>query len=217
MKDSGIPWLGEVPAHWEIRPIKSLGVLKGGAGFPDAEQGLTGEELGFYKVASLGRADATDFLLLPEHTISRETANRLGAYIFPEGSIVFAKVGAALMLGRIRCLPAPACIDNNMMGMLVAPDNDVGFVKWAMSLVNFDLIANPGAVPSLNASQIGNYQLAKPKREEQVAISEFIQTETERLRRLQDEAQHVIHLLKERRDALISAAVTGKIDVRHVA
>ena len=217
MKDSGIPWLGEVPAHWELRPVKSFGVLKGGAGFPDAEQGLTDEEIGFYKVASLGKADAMDFLLPAEHTISQATASRLGAYIFPEGTVVFAKVGAALMLGRIRCLRAPACIDNNMMGMLVAPDNDVSFVKWAMSLVNFDLIANPGAVPSLNASQIGNYQLARPGREEQVAISDFIQTEVGVLEQLRAEAQCAIDLLEERRSAMISAAVTGKIDVRHAA
>ena len=213
MKNSGVAWLGDVPEHWEITPIKGMALLKGGAGFPDNEQGLEGEELGFYKVAALGKTD-TYILLSAENTVSRDTAHRLGAFVFPERTIVFAKVGAALLLGRIKELPEAACIDNNMMGMVINQAKiDVSFLRYAMSLVRFDLIANPGAVPSVNAGQIGNFQLTNPPLAEQTTIAAFLDRETAKIDALTAEAKRGIGLLKERRAALISAAVTGKINV----
>lgn len=218
MKDSGIEWLGEVPAHWRIVPIKHLGWLRGGAGFPHNEQGTEGEELDFHKVNALAQASSRGVLQPSENTISRATAARLGAYVFPSRTIVFAKVGAALFLGRVRELGAPACIDNNMMGLVIDQDmNEAAFVRQAMCLVRFDLIANPGAVPSLNESQIGNYMLASPPLEEQAAIVAFLEHETAKIDALTADAEKAIDLLKERRSALISAAVTGKIDVRGLA
>lgn len=217
MKDSGIEWLGEVPEGWEVTAIKYLGRLKGGAGFPHSEQGVGDEELSFHKVNALGQAGCDEVLLPSENTIDRATAAQLGAFIFPPKSIVFAKVGAALLLGRIRLLGNYACIDNNMMGLVVNNVKyHIAFVKYAMCLIRFDLIANPGAVPSLNEGQIGNFKLVLPPFPEQQTIAAFLDTETAKIDTLVTEAQQVISLLKERRSALISAAVTGKIDVRGI-
>ncbi|HEY0926776.1 restriction endonuclease subunit S [Brevundimonas sp.] len=217
MKDSGVEWLGQVPAHWEVKALKHVGEFNAGAGFPDAEQGLQFEELPFYKVNALALADPDDFLTTGENTVSRETAKRLGAYVFPADSIVFAKIGAALLLGRLRRLPAPACLDNNMMGLTVHAGNDLEFVRSAMSLVKFDLISNPGTVPSLNKGQIANAVIAVPPLIEQEAISIHLQQTAFRYRELSTQADAAISLLQERRAALISAAVTGKIDVRGIA
>ena len=216
MMDSGVEWLGKVPAHWLIRPIKHVGRLKGGAGFPHSEQGVEGEELCFYKVGSLGQSSSTGYLNESENTISRETASALGAFIFPKETLVFAKVGAALFLARVRALPADACLDNNMMGLVVDETKHApAFVRYAMTLVRFDLIANPGAVPSLNEGQIGNFALAfPPSKAEQEAIAAFLDRATGQLEDLFAQAETVISTLRERRSALISAAVTGQIDVR---
>ncbi|SDI06100.1 type I restriction enzyme, S subunit [Pseudomonas benzenivorans] len=212
-KDSGVEWLGAVPGHWAVTPIKQLGKLKGGAGFPHAEQGLEDEEITFHKVNALARAGSDDVLVPSENSISRSTATQLGAYIFPPGSIVFAKVGAALLLGRIRMLGVEACIDNNMMGLNVfSSEHHVGFVKYAMSLVRFDLISNPGAVPSLNESQIGNFPLAVPPYQEQRSISSFLDYETAKIDGLMAEQEKLIALLKEKRQAVIAHAVTKGLD-----
>ena len=211
-KDSGVEWLGEVPEGWDCRPIKHLGKLKGGAGFPHDEQGIDWEELSFHKVNALAQADSRGDLLPSENTISRMTASRLGAYIFPSQSIVFAKVGAALLLGRIRCLKAEACIDNNMMGLVVYSDYSPRFVMYALLLVRFDLIANPGAVPSLNEGQIGNFIVSCPSLEEQQAIAVFLDRETAKIDALVAEQENLIALLKEKRQAVISHAVTKGLD-----
>jgi len=47
-QSSGLGWLGEIPSHWEVAPIKMFGRLKGGSGFPHREQGFDKEELEFF-------------------------------------------------------------------------------------------------------------------------------------------------------------------------
>lgn len=218
LRPSGIDGLGDIPEGWEVVPLKFLGEFSAGAGFPNDEQGLGDEEIPFFKVNALGKAEANGVLVCDGvDTISKETAIRLRAKIFPTETIVFAKIGAALLLGRIRSLPCPACLDNNMMGFIVSPNHSRKFLQYVMSLIRFDLIANPGTVPSLNEGQISNQIIAVPPRSEQRLIAEAIDTATARLDALTAEANSAISLLLERRAALISAAVTGKIDVRGAA
>lgn len=214
MKDGGIEWLGEIPAHWEVKRLKHIGYFKAGSGFPDDEQGVEGEALSFHKVNALAKASSDGCLVRSEDTVSYETAKRLRAFVFPERTIVFAKIGAALLLGRIRSLIEPACIDNNMMGFMLYAPNNSKYVRYIMSLVRFDLIANPGAVPSLNAAPIENISFGIAPPEEQGNIVAYLDRETAKLDALTAEAERAIGLLRERRGALISAAVTGKIDVR---
>ena len=208
-KDSGVEWLGEVPEHWTAIPIKHVGRLKGGAGFPHEKQGFEGEELSFHKVNALAQADSDGFLIDSENTIDRATAKELGAFVFPAGTVVFAKVGAALLLGRIRLLGHNACLDNNMMGLVAREDEfEVPFVRYAMNLVRFDLIANPGTVPSLNEGQIGDFRLAMPPLGEQTQIAAFLDRETAKIDALVAEQRRLMELLKEKRQAVISHAVT---------
>jgi type I restriction enzyme S subunit len=61
-KDSEIEWLGEIPAHWETKKLKSIGWIRAGAGFPDAEQGLVNEGLPFYKVSDMN-LDGNEILM----------------------------------------------------------------------------------------------------------------------------------------------------------
>lgn len=212
-KDSGVEWLGEVPEHWSVLPVKWVGWLKGGAGFPHDKQGIDSYELDFHKVNALASADSDGVLRTSENTITRETAKELGAYIFPKGTIVFAKVGAALLLGRLRTISAEACLDNNMMGLIVFPGRASNqYALYSMGTVRFDLIANPGAVPSLNEGQIGNYRLAFPGLPEQTQIARFLDHETARIDALIEEQQRLIELLKEKRQAVISHAVTKGLD-----
>ena len=116
-KPSGVEWLAKIPESWQMRGLKALGLIKGGAGFPDGEQGLSDEEFPFFKVGDISKADQFGFMRDPEHTVSSVTAIKLRAERFEPNTIVFAKVGAALLLNRFRILGQTSCIDNNMMGV----------------------------------------------------------------------------------------------------
>lgn len=214
LKPSGVDWLGDVPEGWEVAPLKRLGCFEAGAGFPHEEQGASGEELPFFKVNALGKAGPDGRLVADVDTISAETAKRLRATVFPKGAIVFAKIGAALLLGRVRVLPQPACIDNNMMGFIPSERVTTEFARHLLAQVNFSLIANPGTVPSLNEDQIAGVRVAVPDAVEQSAICGVLEDRLRVLTSMTDEAESTIALLQERRAALISAAVTGVIDVR---
>jgi type I restriction enzyme S subunit len=213
VKDSGVEWIGEIPAHWSALALKRIGELQAGAGFPDDEQGVLDEELPFFKVGDMGEAGNEREMQVPQHTVSRETARRLRAFVFPARTIVFAKVGAALLLNRRRLLARPSCIDNNMMGFM-ADDCDPTWALYWLSGLDMGELANPGAVPSVNEGQIRDTPAAVPPLAEQRAIAAFLRRETARIDCLVAKIREAIDRLNELRTALISAAVTGKIDVR---
>lgn len=210
--DSGVPWLGEIPAHWSTMRVRHLGTLKGGAGFPHEHQGREDGEVPFFKVKDLGEVDMP--MLATDNYVSRETAAGLRAHIFPARTVVFAKVGAALLLNRFRLLGVPGCIDNNMMGLSLDEQRMcVDFAMYSLSLIDFKLVANPGAVPSVNEGQVSEYRLAVPPLDEQWTIVARIARETAKLDAVRAATERTIALLKERRSALIAAAVTGQLDV----
>jgi type I restriction enzyme S subunit len=216
MKPSGIEWLGEVPEHWAVIKLGHFSSFKGGAGFPDSYQGQTENDIPFFKVGDMVNAEDSRVMRKANHTVTEATAKELRAFIFPARTIVFAKVGAALLLKRYRLLGQRSCIDNNMMGMNLGAAAAVDFLLYVLPLLDLDLIVNPGAVPSMNEGQISGQKIALPPIEEQHQIVASLDVELAKFYTLTAEAQRAIDLLQERRAALISAAVTGQIDVRGV-
>ena len=213
MKDSGVEWLGEVPEHWELIDFKRLGDFKSGAGFPDHEQGFPDEEIPFFKVSDTNIPGNSLFMYEQNNSVSEESALRLGAFIFQKNTVIFAKVGAALLLNKRRILTRPSCIDNNMMGF--TPRHC--YYKWIYYwLCNLDLcrLANPGAVPSVNEGQIKEIKVAVPSARGQQYIADFLDCKIAGIDALVDKINQSISTLHEYRSALITAAVTGKIDVR---
>lgn len=212
--ESGEQFLGEIPVHWKVLPWKRLGYFTGGAGFPIEYQGVTTEELPFFKVKDLDAADLLHPLTETDNTVSRETATKLRANVFPVGTLTFAKVGAALLLMRVRRLGVPGCLDNNMMAFI--PDQavvDPLFAQLALGLLPLDWLVNPGAVPSVSASQVGEVKVALPALNEQRQIAAYVQSKFAEFAGVRSHLHEHIGRLREYRSSLISAAVTGQIDL----
>ena len=216
MKDSGVEWLHKLPVHWQMRRLKELGRLHGGAGFPHNEQGVNNEAFPFFKVGDMGLWGNSRILHKWQHTISAAGVKRLGAYLFPSNTIVFAKVGAALRLNQRRLIERPSCLDNNMLGF-VPLNCDPLWSMYCLGVLDMRRLANPGAVPSVNEAQIGDTHVPVPPSREQLCIARFLDRETAKIDALVTRVHDAIERLKELRTALISAAVTGKIDVRETA
>lgn len=196
------PWMAPAAEGWERRRIRILGRTGSGSGFPPALQGQIDLDVPFYKVKHLGQANPMGILGTADDTISYETAESLGATVFPEGTLVYAKVGAALMLGRVRVLPVAACMDNNMAGLSPSENVNARFLYWAMSQVKFDYLVNPGAVPSLSDRNLLDFPLLIPAHDEQCTIADYLDRETARIDTLIEEQQCLIEMLRERRFAL---------------
>lgn len=217
MRDSGVPWLGRIPEHWQIKRLRFLGNVKSGCGFPQSKQGCPDGELPFYKVKHLGNNGASLALEAPSDFISMETALELGAFVFPPQSVVFAKIGAALMLNRFRLLERDSCIDNNMMGFTpFTREVTSEYAAHLLSRFQMRSLANPGAVPSLNVRALRDTFFPVPDPSEQQDILKYVGKTTASINDAAVECSKTIGLLQERRAALISAAVTGRLNVQEV-
>jgi type I restriction enzyme S subunit len=212
LKPSGLDWLGEIPAHWEMWRLKHLGRIESGSGFPHDYQGDENSELLFLKVSDMNLPGNEYRISTSNNTVSRELASELSASVLPPGAVIYAKIGAALLLNKRRILQREACIDNNMSGFV--PDRVTS--EWAhawLSILDFGEFVNPGAIPSFTEGQQKDLPMAVPPIEEQQAIARYIEQVTEKTRILTVEITRSIDLLRERRAALITAAVTGQIDI----
>ena len=98
------PYLPKLRKDWGLGALKRFAEFGSGSGFPETDQGIETEEIPFLKVNALGQAAKDGLISVRTNTVSRSTAKRLGAAVFPAGSLVMAKVGAALLLGRVGVL-----------------------------------------------------------------------------------------------------------------
>lgn len=209
MKDSGIEWLGDVPAHWQVQRMANLftEVVESGddtlpvlsvsihSGVSDKE--LSDSELdrkvtrsddrGKYKKVQPG-----DLV----YNMMRAWQGGFGTVAVP------GQVSPAYVVAR----PVADFITAFIEQILRTPQAVEEMRRHSQGVTDFRL--------RLYWQEFKCIQIALPVKEEQEAIISFIAAENSKLEALEAEAQHAIDLLKERRTALISAAVTGQIDVR---
>ena len=206
-KPSGVKYLGDVPTHWDILPLKRIGRFRSGTGFPIVEQGQQDLELPFFKVSDMNLPGNEQVMRVANNTISRSTADRLKAAIFPEGTIIFPKVGGALLTNKRRILERPSCVDNNIMCCLVQR-GDIDFVRHLFDNIDLAMIAKPGPVPSVNAREVRDIRVPLPPLPEQRAIAAYLDRKGDIARRYAHVARRIIANLRELRQVEIHDAVT---------
>ena len=211
LKPSDGRWLGIMPEHWEVRRLKDLGYLKSGTGFPHSHQGNLLAEFPFFKVGDMAVSGNEQLMQVWNHTITEDTVNTLGAHVFQPNTIVFAKVGAALLLNRRRILTRPSCLDNNMMGFLPKGHSSKWMYHW-LSTVDLRMMVNPGAVPSVNEGQLEVLPVLVPPLPEQTSIVRYLDNADEQIGRYISGKERLIALLEEERQAVIHQAVTKGLD-----
>jgi len=213
MKDSGVEWLGVIPSHWDVVPLKRLltrcdyGISEGLAGTGEVRV-LTMAHIQDGEVIlpeSGSVAEVDDEFLLDQHdllfnrTNSRELVGKVGVF---RGSRK-DRVSFASYLVR---MTAREGISPTYLNFLLNSSGVLGLARsMAMLSVN---------QANLNPTRYTQIQVPRPVRGEQEAISAFLDRETARIDALVAKVRDAIDCLKELRTALISAAVTGKIDVR---
>lgn len=215
-KPSGVPWLGEVPEHWKVVPLKRIAWFKSGTGFPVGEQGCHGAEIPFLRVSDMTRMGNDTWIETVDSTVSRQTAQRLGAFVFPAASIIFPKVGGALLTNKRRLLRMPSCIDNNVMGCVVH-GADLDYAFTLLQQLDLARLAKPGPVPAIGEGDVREIKVGLPPSEEQMLIVRAVRGSTASLVSAILSTNREISLLREYRTRLIADVVTGKMDVREVA
>ena len=219
MKDSGIEWLGEVPEHWEVKRLKFL--------MDEIKAGPFGSALtkdmyvtSGYRVFGQEQVIPNDFSI-GDYYITKEKFQELKQYQIATGDILISCVGT---FGKIAIVPSetePGIINPRLMRLrcstAVKAEYLVAMLRSIVVFEQFSLLSRGGTMDVINIGILNEIILPVPKMDEQERILSFIDNEIAKLDELTTEANRAIELLKERRTALISAAVTGKIDVRGLA
>jgi type I restriction enzyme S subunit len=155
----------------------------------------------------------------PEFFISEDAHTTLSRSSLAEGDVLVVIAGATT--GKSAVLGSDFIPANTNQAVSFARPNDIRMSQFMTLWLGTSLIKNlilldsvQSAQPNLSMEDLGNIPIPQPSLHEIGDIQNFVRTETAKLDDLTTEAQHTIDLLKERRSALISAAVTGKIDVR---
>lgn len=218
MKDSGVEWLGEVPEHWDIKKIKYLGSILNGYAFPS--DGFTEEGIKVLKISNIQTMylDWTDLSFVNENQ-----AKKLEQFLVKKGDLVFALTRPIISTGiKATLMDLDEKILLNQRNAILRP-NGLCIQKWLYYMIlnqNFvqefnNQIDKTGQQPNISTVAIGNLEISVAPIEEQIKIVEFIAEKVECIDDLIKKAESAIQLMQERRTALISAAVTGKIDVRN--
>jgi type I restriction enzyme, S subunit len=214
MKDSGIEWLGEVPAQWDVKQIRHFSeVLRGK--FTHRPRNDPAFYDGTYPFIQTGDITCSSRFI----TEYKQTLNERGISVskeFPRGTLVMA---IAANIGDVAILDFPAYFPDSIVGLVPNAKTDLMFLFYLMMALKQPMLmtATVSTQMNLNVDQIVSLVAACPPLNEQVWIVSFLDRETAKIDALTSEAKSAIELLKERRSALISAAVTGKIDVRGLA
>lgn len=213
MKPSGIEWLGDVPVGWGVWKLTHAFEKIGSGTTPRTDNREYYEDGAhpWVNTGDLNDGDLTDCekkitdLALSDHTTLR---------IYPAGSVVIAMYGATI--GKLAILQFPASVNQAccvFSGKLTIEYKFLFF--WLLAYrPQIISLASGGGQPNVNQDILRGLRVACPTLAEQETIIEFLEAETSKFDTLTAEAQRAIDLLQERRTALISAAVTGQIDVR---
>ena len=149
---------------WQSNILGEVCEFIGGNGFPEQLQGRKDGDYPFIKVSDMELPGNKKMIVQANNWIDRKTQTNEAFNICPEFSVVFAKVGAALLLNRRRIITRPTCIDNNMMAAVPSGIQPL-FLYYVLSNIDFADLVQSGAVPSINQRQISGISFDMPKLE----------------------------------------------------
>lgn len=222
MKDSGVEWLGEVPAHWLVGKAGFYISVLPGYAFPSAAFSLDESNIKLLRGINVGVGELRwDDVVFWE----RAENDGLEAFELREGDVVIGMdrplISTGMRVAVVKDSDLPCLLLQRVAKIQAGPSIDSRFVMRLLSSRAFEAHFTPEttgvSVPHISGEQILSFVIPVPPLDEQQQICEFLESELANLDALNNQSELAIDLLKERRTALISAAVTGKIDVREAA
>ncbi|WP_022870179.1 restriction endonuclease subunit S [Yaniella halotolerans] len=218
MKDSGLEWVGQIPEHWRMMPIKRVASIRGRIGF----RGYTTADLvdeGSGAIAlSPGNMRAGRLRWQDSTYISWEKYFESPEIVVSSGDTLLVKTGSTFGKTAYVELSEKSHVTINPQIVILRPYNMDGYFfhcAISNSRVHNEFRSYPtgGTTPTMTESRIGSIEIAVPDYKEQRAIADFLKREAAELDAAVADAREAIVLSRERRAALISAAVTGQLDV----
>lgn len=222
MKDSGVEWMGEIPAHWEVKRVRHV-VRRIEQGWsPDCEnREADGDEWGVVKAGCVNRG----VFMESEHKALPATLAPIPEFEIVEGDLLMSRAsGSRDLVGSVavvpKCRPRLLLCDK-IFRLHTGPESVTpAFLAYALNSriarwqIEVALSGGSGLANNIAQEVVKDLTLVQPALDEQRGIAAFLDRGTARVDALIAKVHSAIACLKELRTALIAAAVTGKIDVR---
>lgn len=202
LKSTGVPWLGDVPRHWEVSRIKNECRCLNAARRP-----LNSIERGRMRVRAFDYYGASGVI------------DRVDSFLFDDELLLIAEDGANLVL---RNLPLAIIASgkfwvNNHAHILKPRRGNIVYLAYLLESLNFEPWISGSAQPKLTQDRLMSIAIAVAPVSEQNAIVEGVELQTRPLTATIDRLKREVDLLREYRTRLVADVVTGKLDVREAA
>ena len=215
MRDSCVEWIGEVPEHWRVCSLGYVTRASTG-GTPDRKvDSFWNGSIPWAKTGEIRYATITK----TEEFITPDGLSNSAAFIAEPGTILMAMYGMGVTRGRVAMLGIPAAFNQ----ACAAISCGVGMHNWYVYYCLYSAyrfirdLGNEASQINLNLEIISKIKVSVPPYSEQLSIIKRLECQLLKLDAIESRAIKTIDLLKERRSAFITAAVTGQIDLREPA
>lgn len=212
MKDSGVEWLGEVPNNWEVAIVRRF-LLEHRQGYYTTDSYIDDgiKLLRITDLRGLGEISSINCPKVPNHS-------SLPNYYLKEGDVVFARTGGAGSFGVIPKLQETLAYASYLIRFRFIPEHfNTDYLRFMLVADSFQLAVkrniHGGVNQNIHAEDIKDTYVCCPSLNEQEQISNYLNYVCEKYEALTKKAISAIELMRKRKVALISATVTGKIDV----
>lgn len=209
-KDSGVEWLGEIPSHWVVQPLKhQLIFMKNGSTSTQIDETKETAPISRIETISSGEIDMSRVGFIDIKTIPK-------TFELDKGDILFSHINSLSMIGNLAIKRNNDKLFHGMNLLRLKLDSSkcvVDYMFWLLKSKNLRQVIEANAKPAINQASIStqslkNIYLNIPTEKEQTQIANFLDYETAQIDTLIDKQQTLIQLLKEKRQAVISHAVT---------
>ncbi len=212
MKDSGVEWIGEVPKHWVLMKFGRVARVTEGLVDPRLEPYLSMPLFAPNHIESI-----TGRLLAVESAADQDAES--GKYLCKAGCVVYSKIRPAL--SKVIIAPTDGLCSADMYPLTCTDKAEARWLFYLMLSQRFTawavLESDRVAMPKINRESLAELVVAVPPVPEQQKIASSIAAQLPRVDAVIERVNASIALLKERRSAFITAAVTGQIDLREAA
>lgn len=224
LKPSGLNWLGNIPENWEVRRLKFVSItLDQGSSPVAANIPANPDELGILKLSAVNKGK----FRREENKALRETDKSEQVLSLKRGDILITRGNTPELVADVACVPndEPNLLLPDLIYRLRVCSNQVlpDFLTYFLTTqtariqIQRDARGSSGSMVKVSQGHVLNWRIPLPPVSEQEAIVRKIKIAEEKSKVLLTEISGSIDLLKERRAALITAAVTGQIPVEEMA
>lgn len=213
MKNSGVQWFGSVPSHWPIIRLGQIArVVNGSTPSRDDPKYWDGGTVPWLSSSKVNE----DVVTQPSELITERAMRDCGLMLMPAGSVIVGLVGQGRTRAMTALLGIDSTINQNMAAVIPKSRIREHYLRYQLEHLYVPLREHGRGSnqAALNCEVLAAIRLPVPPLEEQEAAACLVDNQTNRMETLSDNTEATIERLHEYRSALITAAVTGQIDVR---